>query len=64
MDDEAFEMTHDNKPRSKAAHRKEKSRAVGSIRDAVKSAGNQKQQALALRDAYAHPEMRAAAKTS
>jgi hypothetical protein len=55
IDEDAFVVTKDNKLRGPASARKAKSRAVNEIAAAIKSTGNERQQALALRDTLAHP---------
>jgi hypothetical protein len=56
IDEDAFAVTKDNKPRGgPASARKAKSRAVNEIAAAILSTGNEHQQALALRDTLAHP---------
>jgi hypothetical protein len=65
IDEDAFALTKDNKPRGgPASARKAKSRAMNEIAAAIKSTGNESQQALALRDTLAHPTMIKIAKSA
>jgi hypothetical protein len=64
MDEDAFAVTKDNKPHGPASARKAKSRAVNKIAAAIKSSGNESQQALALQDTLVHPTIIKIAKSA
>jgi hypothetical protein len=57
IDEDAFAVTKNNKPHELASARKAKSRVVNEITSAIKSSGNERQQALTLRDALSHPKL-------
>jgi hypothetical protein len=60
----AFGFTDDNQPRKKEAERQAKCRASLKIVKAILLIGNIEQQALALRQALCHPDIRVVAKAA